>query len=111
MKLTIYENELFNSVREVREVPRMKIPFRTAEAVAVQLSELDLTDEMEMVRVVLKNVKHITAVVQATFALPDEDLPLIDVMELGELAKEIIQYVIGKMTELGDGVEDDGPNL
>lgn len=108
MKLTIYKDELFSEVREVREVPRMKIPYRTAEVVAELLADIDLSDEMEIVRTVLRNVKQITAVVQATFSVPDEDLTHIDVMELGELAKDIIQYVVGKMAELG--VEGGDPN-
>lgn len=110
MKLTIYADETFSTVREVREVPRMKVPYRTAEVVAALLSELDLNDEQNLVRVVLRNVKQITAVVQATFALPDEDLPYIDVMELGELVKEIISYVVNKMAELGVGTEGQDPN-
>ena len=110
MKLTTYADKNFINVREVREVPRMKIPYTAAEAVAELISEVDFTDEMNLLRTVLKNTKHITAVVQATFGLPDEDLPYIDTMELGDLAKEIIGFVISKMAELGIGDEDQDPN-
>jgi len=110
MKLTIYADETFATVREVREVPRMKIPYRAAEAVTDLLSDIDLSDDVKILNTVLKSTKEITAVVQATFALSDEDLRFVDVMELGDLAKEIIGYVLNKMAELGIGAEGDDPN-
>lgn len=110
MKLTIYTDESFSAVREVREVPRMKVPYRTAEAVLGLFVDMDLDhmDTNKGLAVVLKNTQHITAVVRATFGLPEEDLPFIDLMELSDLAREIITYVMGKIAELGAG--DDAPN-
>jgi len=101
MKLTIYADELFTSVREVREVPRMKIPYRAAEKLAVLLSELDLSDDTKVLTAVLENTDLITKVVQATFALQAEDLEYIDLMELGDLAKQIIAHVMAEIGRLG----------
>lgn len=111
MKLTIYTDESFSTVREVREVPRMKVPYRTAEAVLALFVDMDLEhmDQSKVLAVVLKNTQLITSVVRATFGLPEEDLPFIDLMELGDLAREIITYVMGKIAELGIG--DDDPNV
>lgn len=112
MKLKIYTDEKLITVREEREVPRMKIPYRTADAVLDMLADLDMENmnEMAVLGMVLQNKKHITAIVQATFALPDEDLGCIDLMELGDLAKEIIAFVFEKMAELGVDVGGTDPN-
>lgn len=103
MKLTIYTDESMSEVREVREVPRMKIPYRTAQHVINMLENLDL-DNMSneaILGMVLKNEYHLTRVVRATFGLAEEDLECVDVVELGDLARDIAAYVIQKMTDLG----------
>ena len=103
MKLTIYTDESMTTVREVREVARMKIPYRTSEAVVEMLGDVDLEkmNEMAILGMLLKNWRHITAVVRATFGLAEEDLEYIDTLELTDLAKEIISWVVGKMAEMG----------
>jgi hypothetical protein len=103
MKLTIYTDESMAQVQEVREVPRMKIPYRTATAVLNMLGDLDMENmnEMAILGMVLKNEQHLTAVVRATFGLAEEDLERIDVVELGDLAREIVAYVVQKMADLG----------
>lgn len=108
MKLTIHTDASLSEVREVREVPRMKIPYRTADAVLDMLADLDLENvsEYQVLNLVLKNKNHLTTVVRATFALSEEDLACIDLMELGDLAEEIIGYVMGKIAELGVGESD-----
>lgn len=103
MKLTIYTDESMSAVREVREVPRMKIPYRTAQHVINMLENLDL-DNMSneaILGMVLKNEYHLTRVVRATFGLAEEDLECVDVVELGDLAREIVAYVVQKMADLG----------
>lgn len=113
MKLTIYTDESMTEVREVREVPRMKIPYRTATAVLNMLGDLDLEkmNETAILGMVLKNERHLTAVVRATFGLAEEDLERVDVVELGDLAREIVAYVVQKMADLGvDLGGDSGPN-
>lgn len=112
MKLNIYKDELFREVREVREVPRMKVPYRTAETLTALLSDIDLakiTDAMAL-RLVLNNTNLVTQVVQATFGLADEDLPFVDLMEMVDLAKDIIDFVLGKMAELNLDDEGADPN-
>lgn len=110
MKLKIYTDESLTQVREEREVPRMKIPYRTADAVLDMLADLDLENmnEYAVLGMVLKNKQHLTAVVRATFGLAEEDLAYIDIVDLGDLAREIIQYVVKKLAELGVG--EAGPN-
>lgn len=110
MKLTIFTDESLTQVREVREVHRMKVPYRTADAVLDMLSDLDFEnlDEYKVINLVLKNKKHLTTVVRATFGLSEEDLACIDLLELGDLAREIIRFVVEKMAELGVG--ESGPN-
>lgn len=113
MKLTIYADESMTTVREVREVPRMKIPYRTATAVLNMLGDLDLEKmtETAILGMVLKNEQHLTAVVRATFGLAEEDLERVDVVELGDLAREIVAYVVQKMADLGiDMGGDSDPN-
>ena len=108
MKLKIYTDESLSQVREEREVPRMKIPYRTADAVLDMLGDLDFEnlDEYKVLKLVLKNKNHLTTIVRATFALSEDDLACIDLMELSELAKEIISFVVEKMAELGVGESD-----
>lgn len=108
MKLKIYTDESLVTLREEREVPRMRIPYRTADAVLDMLADIDFhnVDEYKIINLVLKNKKHLTAVVRATFGLSEEDLACIDLMELGDLAKEIVAFVMEKMAELGVGEPD-----
>ena len=108
MKLKIYTDESLTQVREEREVPRMKIPYRTADAVLEMLGDLDFNnlDEYKVISLVLKNKNHLTAVVRATFGLSEEDLAHVDIMELGDLARDIIRYVVEKMAALGLGESD-----
>lgn len=110
MKIKIYTDEKLITVREEREVPRMKIPYRTADAVLDMLADLDMDNmnEYAVLGMVLQNKKHLTTIVQATFSLTDEDLACIDIMELNDLAKAVIAYVVEKLAELG--VEVSGPN-
>lgn len=110
MKLTIYKDKLFREAREVREVPEIAVPYRTAEAVAELLSELDLDniDDKQALRLVLKNFKHVTAVVQATFGVADEELPFIKTNELLALGKQLVGYVLNNLMDLGS--EGDSPN-
>lgn len=118
MKLNIYKDELFTEVREVREVPRIKIPYSASRYVLKAISELDLEKggkelENNALRLVLKSEEHLTAIVQATFAVSDEDLPFVDTMELGDVAKDIIQWVLDKISALGidlGSMENDSPN-
>lgn len=111
MRLTIYADEALATVREVREVPRMKIPYRTAEAVLDLMADIDLEKmtETAILGMVLKNKHHLTAVVRATFGLSEEDLALVDICELGDLAREIVGFVVNKMAELGVGDTDPNP--
>lgn len=108
MKLNIYTDEMLATVREVREVKRMKIPYRTADAVLDMIGDMDLenVDGEKVLALVLKNRQHLTTVVRATFGLDEEDLACIDIMELGDLAREIVAYVVEKMAELGVGESD-----
>lgn len=108
MKLKIYTDESLAQVREEREVPRMKIPYRTADAVLDMLTDLDFDnlDEHMVLKMVLKNKKHLTTIVRATFGLSEEDLGCVDLLDLGDLARDIIRYVVEKMAELGLGESD-----
>ena len=108
MKLKIYTDESLSQVREEREVPRMKVPYRTADAVLDMLSDLDFEnlDEYKVLNLVLKNKKHLTTVVRATFNLTEDDLACIDLLDLSDLAKDIIRFVMEKMAELGVGESD-----
>ena len=110
MKLRIYTDEYLGTVQEERVVEELKIPYRTADAVLDALSDLDLekVDEYKILSVVLKNKHHITTVVRATFGLSEEELGRVNILELGALAKEIIQYVMGQVAQLRQG--DNAPN-
>ena len=110
MKLKIYTDASFCDVREVREVPRLKIPYRVGQYVVKMIQDLDLTDVDKIFHAVLDAEEQLTMVVRATFGLTDEDLDCIDVMELADTAKEIVGFVMGKMSELGIGAGADDPN-
>lgn len=108
MKLKIYTDESLIEVREEREVPRMKVPYRTADAVLDLLADLDFEtmDEYKILSMVLKNKQHLTTVVRATFGLTEDDLACIDLLDLTDLAKEIVRFVLDKVAELGVGESD-----
>lgn len=113
MKLTIYTDETFTEVREVRERERLKIPYRVAQHVVNIISDMDdFKNGDEIVRKVLSSEEQITALVRATFGLKEEELEFVDLMELTDVAKEIIAFAVGKMNELGIslGGSDDDPN-
>ena len=112
MKLTIYTDNTFREVREVREVPRIRVPYRVGQHVVKLIQDLDLTDNVAILRKALGTEELITAVVCATFGLADEDLDCVDAMELADTAKAIVAYVVNKLAELGIslGSEDDSPN-
>ena len=108
MKLKIYTDETLIEVREEREVPRMKVPYRTADAVLDLLADLDFEnmDENKILSMVLKNKQHLTTVVRATFGLTEDDLACIDLLDLTDLAKDIVRFVLDKVAELGVGESD-----
>jgi hypothetical protein len=110
MKLNIYTDASFCEVREVREVPRIKIPYRVGQYVVKMIQDLDLKNKDKVFSTVLGAEDQVTMVVRATFGLTDEDLDCVDLMELADLAKEIFNFVLGKMSELGVGVGADDPN-
>ena len=109
LKLNIYADEYLTTVQETRTVQAMKIPYRTADAVLDMLADMDFAnvDEYKIINVVLKNKHHVTTIVRATFGLSEDELGRINIMELYDLAKEIVQYVLGQMATL-DG--DSDPN-
>ena len=108
MRLNIYTDESFNEVREIRERDRMKIPYRVGQHVINTLSMLDLNNDQEVLHTLLESEKQITAVVRATFSLTDEELDYVDVMEMADLAKEIVAFVVTKMADLGLGLGTEG---
>ena len=110
MTLTIYTDPSFREIREVREVPRIRVPYRVGQHVVNMIQNLDLTDNEAILRKALGTEEQITAVVCATFGLADEDLDCVDAMELADTAKEIIAYVANKMAELGISFGDNSPN-
>lgn len=101
MKLNIYTDETFQDVAEVKECARMKIPYRTGQHVINLLSSLDMADNQAVLGAVLKSEEHLTSIVCATFGLSEEDLPYVDTMELYDLAKEIADFVVKKLADLG----------
>lgn len=110
MKLTIYTDPSFREVREVREVPRIRIPYRVGQHVVNLIANADLTDDQQILRAALGSEAQITAVVCATFGLTDEDLDHVDTMELADTAQEIIDYVVNKMAEMGVSLGGNDPN-
>ena len=110
MKLTIYTDESMAEVREVREVPRMKIPYRTSEAVTDMLADLDLEkmNNTALLGMLIKNRHHITAVVRATFGLTEGDLNCVDTMELLDVGKEIVKWVLDEIAKLGGNKNAEG---
>lgn len=111
MKLTIFTDETFCEVREVRERDRMKIPYRVGQHVVNLISTMDLNDEQKIIRSVLDSEEQITAVVRATFGLSDDDLDHVDMMELADLGREIIAFVVQKMADMGVSLEAGSPNV
>lgn len=110
MKLNIYTDGSLTEVKEVREVPRMKIPYRVGQYIVKVISDLDMGEDQKILDTLLASEEQITAVVRATFGLSEEDLDCIDAMELADLAKEIIAFASGKLAELGKGRGDESPN-
>ena len=103
LELKIYKDEYLAEVQEIRKVEGMRIPYRTADAVTDMLAELDFEniDEYKVVNLVLKNKHHITTVVRATFGLSEDELARVDIMEMYDLAKQAVQYVMGQLATLG----------
>ena len=103
MELKIYTDDTYTEVRETRQRDRMKIPYRVGQHVMRVIANADLSNDQDVLRAILESEEQITAVVRATFGLTDEDLDHVDLMDLEKLAREIIQYVVGKINELGGG--------
>jgi hypothetical protein len=113
LKLNIYADEYLTTVQETRTVQAMKIPYRTADAVLDMLTDIDFNnvDEYKIINMVLKNKHHVTTIVRATFGLSEDELGRINIMELYDLAKEIVQYVLGQMATLGGDSDPNGQTL
>lgn len=113
LKLNIYADEYLSVVQETRTVESMKIPYRTADSVLDMLADIDFTnvDEYKVINLVLKNKHHVTTIVRATFGLSEDDLTRVNIVELGSLAKEIVQYVLGQMAALGGASDPNGQTL
>ena len=107
MELKIYTDASMTEVREIKRCARIKIPYRVAQYVVKIISDMDMKDNDKILRTVLESEKQLTAIVQATFGLQDEDLEHVDFMELGDVAKEIITFVVQKMADMG--IRIDGP--
>lgn len=103
MKLTIYTDDTYTTVREVRERDKMKIPYRVGQYVIKAVTGLDLSDDKAVLSKLLESEEQITAVVRATFGLTDEDLDHVDLLELSELAGQIVDFVLSKINDLGAG--------
>lgn len=101
MRITIYQDDTYTDIRETRECDRIKVPFRVGQYVINTLSKLDYKDEQKVLSAILESEEQITKVVKATFGLTDDDLETVDVMELGDVAKEIINFVLSKVAEMG----------
>ena len=108
LKLNIYKDEFLSEVQETRTAEGMKIPYRTADNVLDMLQGIDFqnVDEYKVINLVLQNKQHVTTVVRATFGLSEDELGRVNIVELYDLAKEIVQYVLGQMATLGDGETD-----
>ena len=105
MKLKIYTDEFLANVKEERVVDGLKIPYRTADAVMDIISDLDLenVDERKIISVLLKNKHHITTVVRATFGLSEDDLGRVNIVEMYDIAREIIRHVMGQISMMQQG--------
>lgn len=110
MQLKIYTDETFTEVREIKECERIKIPYRVGQYVAKLIPTLDLNDDQKVLNQLLESEEHITAIVRATFGLKEDDLDYIDVLDLTDAAGQIVEYVAGKMAELGVNVGGADPN-
>ena len=103
LKLTIYTDDTYTAEREVRTAEKMKIPYRVGQYVIKAVAGLDLNDDKAVLAKLLESEEQITAVVRATFGLTDEDLDHVDLLELSELAGQIIDFVLSKINDLGAG--------
>lgn len=106
LKLTIYANDTYTDIREERTAQRIKIPYRVAQYVINLIPTLDLRDGDSILRHVLSSEDEITKVVRATFGITDEDLEYVDIVELGDVAKEIVNYVVQKLADMGIRLDD-----
>ncbi len=106
MRITIYQDDTYTEIRETRECDRIKIPYRVGQYVINTMSKLDYKDETKVVGAVLDSEEQITKIVKATFGLTDEDLETVDMMELGDVAKDIINFVLAKISEMGVGIDE-----
>ena len=101
MRLTIYQDDTFTDIRETRECDKIKIPYRVGQYVINIMGKIDYTDEKQLVDAVLDSEEQITKIVKATFGLTEDDLETVDLAELYETARQIINFVLSKFTELG----------
>lgn len=105
MRITIYQDDTYTEIRETRECERIKIPYRVGQYVVNIMSKIDYTDEKKIIGAVLDSEEQITKIVKATFGLTDDDLETVDMMELGDVTKDIINFVLAKIAEMGIDVD------
>lgn len=113
LELKIYKDEYLSEVQETRKVEGLKIPYRTADAVVDLLAEMDFEhiNEYKVVELVLKNKRHITTVVRATFGLSEDELGRVNIMDMYDLAKDIVRHVMGQIEALGGESDPNGQKL
>ena len=106
LKLNIYTDDTYTEVREVKTAQRIKIPMRVGQYVMNLLPTLDLSDGWGIIQHVLASEDQITKIVRATFGLTEDDLETVDMMELGDVGKEIVGYVVEKLEGMGVRLSD-----
>lgn len=109
LKLNVYKDDTLAEVKRTVEADRLKIPYRVAVTVVEMLDDIDLDNRNQTVHFVAGNIDKVEKIIKATFGITDSEIECIDIIEMKDLAKEIVSWVMDKYSELNGG--DDVKNL
>lgn len=105
--LNIYTDDTLTEIKRTVEADRLKIPYRVALTVAQSLDDLDLdnVNDKQVLNLITGNLDKIDKIIKATFGVSDTELECVDVSELTNVAMELYNWGLEKISSLKGGNE------
>lgn len=101
LKLNVYTDETLTKVKRTCEADKLKIPYRVAMHLVSLLDEINVEDELELIKLVTSNTDKVDKIVKATFGVSETELEYVDGAELIGMVVELYNWAMEKVNGLG----------